>query len=272
MFDLKGKTALITGGAGMLGAKHAEIIAEAKGQVVLVDLGKNRAEERAQVIADQFKVKALGIEADITKKEDVLRMVHKTLDTFQKIDILINNAAMTVKKGSEDLNGYFAPFEDYPLEHWQKALDVNLTGLFLCTQAVGKSMAQNGGGVIVNIASTAGVVSPDHRIYEGVKSPYSGQPFNTPISYSATKAGVINMTRYLATYWAKKNIRVNALSPGGVYDGHDETFVKNYTSRIPMARMAQQDEYKGAILFLVSDASSYMTGANLIVDGGLTAW
>jgi NAD(P)-dependent dehydrogenase (short-subunit alcohol dehydrogenase family) len=144
--------------------------------------------------------------------------------------------------------------------------------MFLCTQAVGKMMVRQKKGVIINIASIAGVVGPHHEIYRGIKSPYSGKPFNTPVAYSTTKAGVINFTRYLATYWAKKNIRVNALSPGGVYEGHQSAFVKNYSALVPMGRMAQKDEYKGAILFLASDASSYMTGANLIVDGGLTSW
>ena len=272
MFDLTGKVAVVTGGAGMLGMKHAEAIAEARGHVVIVDLEEERVRAAAQQITDTFHVEALGISADITQKQQVEGMVKKILKQFERVDILINNAAMTVKGGSENFDGYFAPFEEYPLELWERALEINLMGMFLCTQGVGKVMIRQGGGVILNIASTAGVVAPDHRIYRGVKSPYSGKPFNTPISYSTTKAGVINFTRYLATYWADKKIRVNCLSPGGVYDGHDETFVRNYSSRVPLGRMAHPDEYKGAVLFLVSDASSYMTGANLIVDGGLTCW
>jgi len=149
---------------------------------------------------------------------------------------------------------------------------VNLTGMFLCCQAVGKIMIAHRSGVVVNIASDVGNISPDHRIYDGVPNPYTGEPFNTPVAYATTKAGVINFTRYLATYWANKGIRVNCISPGSVYADHDPQFVKNVTDRIPLGRMANMDEYKGAILFLVSDASSYMTGANLIVDGGRTAW
>ncbi len=271
-FDLTGRTAVITGGAGMLGRMHAEAIAEAGGQPVLVDLDRKRLDQATDEIGRAFNVKTLGIRADITKKADVTAMVKEILEKFPRIDVLINNAALTVKKGSEELNGYFSEFENYPLELWEEALGVNLTGMFLCTQAVGKVMVKQGGGVIINIASMAGMVGPDHRIYEGVKSPYSGKPFNMPVSYSTTKAGVINFTRYLATYWAEKKIRVNSLSPGGVYDGHDETFVKNYSWRVPLGRMADRDEYKGAILFLASDASSYMTGANLVVDGGWTAW
>lgn len=272
IYDVTGKVALITGGAGMLGMKHAEAIAEAGGSVVLADLDKEDVTASAKKVASDFGVEAMGLPVDITKKDQVEEMVRKIGDRFQRIDILINNAALTVKGGSKNWNGYFSPFEEYPLDLWERALEVNLTGMFLCSQAVGKRMIQQGGGVMLNIASMAGLVGPDHRIYEGVKGPYAGGSFNTPISYSTTKAGVINFTRYLATYWASKNIRVNVLSPGGVYDGHDEIFVKNYSSRVPLGRMADRNEYKGAVLFLVSDASSYMTGANLVVDGGWTAW
>lgn len=272
LFDLTGRVAFITGGAGLLGQKHAEAIAEAGGHVVLVDQDRPRVREASKTVAQRHGVKTLGLACDITREEEVKETVEKAVKEFRKIDILINNAAMTAKEGTRSQNDYFAPFEDYPLQLWERALAVNLTGLFLCTQAVGRVMVRQKRGVVVNIASTAGVVGPHHAIYQGVKSPYSGKPFNTPIAYSTTKAGVINFTRYLATYWAKHNIRVNALSPGGVYDGHDPAFVKNYSSLVPMDRMAEQDEYKGAILFLVSDASSYMTGTNLIVDGGLTSW
>jgi NAD(P)-dependent dehydrogenase (short-subunit alcohol dehydrogenase family) len=238
---------------------------------VIVDLDASRADEVASAIAHASGVAALGVGTDITTKADVERMAAQTIERFGRIDILINNAAMTVKGGG-GADNYFAAFEDYPLELWQKALDVNLTGAFLCCQAVGRRMVAQGGGVILNIASDVGTISPDHRIYEGVTSPHTGKPFNTPASYATTKAGVINLTRYLATYWAAANIRVNALSPGGVFNGHDAQFVRNLTSRIPLGRMAHVDEYRGAVLFLVSDASSYMTGANLIVDGGRTAW
>jgi NAD(P)-dependent dehydrogenase (short-subunit alcohol dehydrogenase family) len=199
-------------------------------------------------------------------------MVATTVSKFGRVDILINNAALTVKGGGELAAEYFAPFEDYPLALWEQALKVNLTGVFLCCQAVGKRMVAQKSGVILNIASDVGTISPDHRIYEGVVHAQTGKPFNTPAAYAATKAGVINLTRYLATYWAPHGIRVNALSPGGVYAGHDPQFVRNISERIPLGRMARANEYQGAVLFLVSTASSYMTGANLIVDGGRTAW
>jgi len=271
-FDLTGRVALITGGAGLLGRQHAAALADAGAHVVLVDLVADQADSAAQEVTQLTNVAAIGIAADITVKGDVERMVATTLARFGRLDILINNAAMTVKGGGDRSDQYFARFEDYPQDLWEKALQVNLTGTFLCCQAVGRQMVAQQRGVILNIASDVGTISPDHRIYEGVVSPHTGKPFNTPASYATTKAGVINLTRYLATYWANDGIRVNALSPGGVLADHDPQFVRNLTDRIPLGRMARKDEYRGAVLFLVSDASSYMTGANLIVDGGRTAW
>jgi NAD(P)-dependent dehydrogenase (short-subunit alcohol dehydrogenase family) len=272
LFDLSGRVAIITGGAGLLGLQHAGAIAEAGGRVVIADLSAAEAERCAAEVTRTYGVEALGVGADITRKDDVEAMVAAVKDRFGRIDILINNAALTVKGGSRRAAGYFAPFEDYPQELWEDALRVNLTGAFLCCQAVGKVMVAQRTGVILNIASDVGNISPDHRIYEGVVNPHTGTPFNTPIGYATTKAGLINFTRYLATYWADKGIRVNCLSPGGVDTGHDPAFVANVAARIPLGRMAKRDDYMGAVLFLVSDASSYMTGANLVIDGGRTAW
>jgi NAD(P)-dependent dehydrogenase (short-subunit alcohol dehydrogenase family) len=270
-FDLTGRVAVITGGAGMLGRQHAAAIAEAGGVPVLADLSAEAAADAAAEIARAYGVRSLGRRTDITDKADVDALVASAMSAFGRIDILINNAALTVKGGG-DRARYFAPFEDYPLDLWQAALDVNLTGAFLCTQAVGRVMVAQQRGVVLNIASDVGNISPDHRIYEGAIHPHTGAGFNTPIAYATTKAALINFTRYLATYWAERGIRVNCLSPGGVMAGHDPVFVEQVTSRIPLHRMARADEYQAAVLFLVSDASSYMTGANLIVDGGRTAW
>jgi NAD(P)-dependent dehydrogenase (short-subunit alcohol dehydrogenase family) len=270
LFDLSGRVAIITGGAGLLGRQHAATIAEAGGHAVIADVS-DRASEVAEEITRTHGAAALGVRVDVTRKPEVEAMAKAVLGRFGRIDILINNAALTVRGGGERAD-YFAPFEDYPLELWKQALDVNLTGAFLCCQEVGKLMISRRSGVVLNIASDVANVSPDHRIYEGAVSPHTGKPFNTPIAYATTKAGIVNLTRYLATYWADKGIRVNCLSPGGVFADHDPRFVANLTSRIPLARMAHSDEYRGAVLFLVSDASSYMTGANLIIDGGRTAW
>lgn len=270
LFKLNDRVAVITGGAGMLGARYADAIAEAGGSPVLVDLDGERASQIADEIAVRHGVKAVGIATDITSKTDVDRLRDQIIAEFGHIDILINNAALTVKGGGGSSGNYFAPFEDYPQELFDRALNVNLTGTFLITQSIGSLMAKNGSGVIVNISSDVALISPDHRIYEGME--YEGKPFNTPIAYSMSKAAILAMTRYLATYWAESGVRVNALVPAGVFDDHDRDFVVRFSNVIPMARMAHKDEYKGAILFLCSEASSFMTGASLIVDGGRTAW
>jgi len=266
LFDLTGQVAVITGGAGLLGRKHAEAIASFGGHSVLVDIRYDKAEEIARAVTREVGVTAIALEADVTNPDSVTEMADAVVRQFGHIDILINNAAMTVKYGGTTRREqYFASFEHYPLDLWEDALKINLTGMFLCTQAVGRIMCRQNKGVIINIASDVGIISPDHRIYEG-------ESFNTPISYTVSKAAILGFTRHLATYWADKNIRVNALSPAGVYDGHTPEFVEKLSSRIPLGRMATPDEYKGAIVFLASKASSFMTGANLIVDGGRTSW
>ena len=272
VFDLTGQVAIITGGAGMLGMQHAAAIASAGGHVVIADLSHEAVIRSADDIASRYQVEALGVQVDVTEKAEVEGLAATVSRRFGRIDILINYAALTVRAGGEERADYFAPFEEYPLDLWEKALRVNLTGAFLCCQAVGKIMVARQSGVILNVASDVGTISPDHRIYEGALDAQTGKAFNTPVAYATTKAALINFTRYLATYWASQGIRVNCISPGGVYAGHDAQFVKNLVERIPLGRMARVDEYQGAILFLVSAASSYMTGANLIVDGGRTAW
>lgn len=273
LFDLSGRVAIVTGACGLLGREHCDVLAEAGANIVVADLRPESSCSVAQDIARRRGVRVLHIAIDISDKKSVESMVHRVVEEFGRIDILINNAALTVKAGSEQLKDYFAPFEQYPLEVWEKALRTNLTGTFLCSQAAGKQMVKQNRGVIINVCSIYGVVAPDQRIYANARSPYDPSiAFNTPASYSATKGSVLALTGYLATYWAGKNIRVNALTLGGVFDQHDQEFVRNYSYRTPMGRMADRTEYRGAILFLASDASSYMTGANLIVDGGWTVW
>jgi len=272
LYDLRGRVTIITGGAGLLGRRHAEAVAEMGGIPVLVDVDDAGARRVAGEIGERFGVAASAEVFDITDQAAVAAGIDAIARRHGRIDALVNNAALTVKGGGADLEGYFAPFEEYPVALWEQALRVNLTGAFLVTQAVGRVMVAQRRGVVVNIASDVGTISPDHRIYAGMTSPSSGRPFNTPIAYATTKAALVNFTRYLATYWAPQGIRVNALSPAGVYDGHEPEFVRRLSSLIPLGRMAHPDEYKGALIFLVSDASSFMTGANLVVDGGRTAW
>ena len=240
LFDLTGKTAVITGGAGLLGQKHAEAIKSAGGSVVLTD------------IVDHPDC----IYMDVTDKASI----EKVASRIPRVDILINNAALNPKMVEKEDNN----FETFSLDRWNQGINVNLTGAFLCSQVfINKMVADGIQGTVINIASDLSVIAPDQRIYEGdVK----------PVGYSVTKHALIGLTKYLATYFADKNIRVNSLSPGGVYTNQDHEFVKRLSNLIPMGRMASEDEYGGAIVFLSSDASSYMTGANLILDGGRSVW
>lgn len=267
LFDLTGKSAIVTGGAGILGQHFCAGLAESGANVAIVDIDEKKAEALAVRLAQIHGVKLLGIGCDITQASSVQRMVERVVEDFGKIDVLHNNAAGK----SDDLDAFFAPFEDYSLEQWRTIMSVNLDGMFLVAQAVGKQMvAQNQGGSIIQTSSIYGLMAPDKRIYEG--SHYLGRQINTPAVYSTSKAATIGLTRHLAAYWADKGIRVNTLTPGGTESGQNETFKKLYSNRVPMNRMAKQGEMVGALLYLASDASSYVTGQNIIVDGGLSCW
>jgi 2-deoxy-D-gluconate 3-dehydrogenase len=273
---LEGKVAIVTGSDSGIGRAIAMEFAR-QGASVTIDYHTDATAADATLGEIQTAGGVARVfQADVSRVADIAALVEGTVTAFGRLDILVNNAALTVRGGSERLSpaDYFAPFEDYKRDVWDQAVAVNLTGMVLCAQAAGRQMLRQAppGGVMVNISSTYGVVAPDQRLYEGVTSPYAETGFNTPVSYAVTKTAVLGLTRYLATYWGRKNIRVNALTPHGVYDDHDESFVRNFIYRSPLGRMARNDEYRGALLFLVSDASSYMTGANLIVDGGWTAW
>jgi NAD(P)-dependent dehydrogenase (short-subunit alcohol dehydrogenase family) len=263
---------MITGGAGFFGLKHAEAVAEMGGFPVILDVAGPAATERARSIVDSYGVKSLGVETDVTNTSSVKDALAKTLDSLGRVDVLINNAANDPKVGgADDSSEQWSRLENFPLEMWQKDLAVGLTGAHLCSQIIGGHLAEQRNGVILNIASDLGVIAPDQRIYRQPGLPDDRQPVK-PVTYSVVKAGLIGLTRYLATYWAESGVRVNAISPGGMYAGQDDEFVQRLTNLIPMGRMANHDEYKAAIVFLISDASSYMTGANLIVDGGRTTW
>ncbi|HYX27356.1 MAG TPA: SDR family oxidoreductase [Pyrinomonadaceae bacterium] len=270
-FDLTGRVAVITGGAGLLGKKHAEAIAEMGGVPVMLDLKAGHAERSAREIADTFGVNAIGLDCDITQPETIREVLANCLDQFGRVDILINNAAHDPKVGEAGSSQHWSRLENFPLDVWLRDLSVALTGAFVCSQIIGGEMARRGRGVILNIASDLAVIAPDQRIYRQPGLPEAEQPVK-PVTYSVTKAGVVGLTRYLATYWAEKNVRVNSISPGGVFTGQEPDFVRRLTNLIPLGRMAEVDEYKAAIVFMVSDASAYMTGTNLIIDGGRTCW
>ena len=269
-FDMTGQVAIVTGGPGLLGKEFCRTLAEAGAAVVVADINEVGAEAAAEtLVKDGYQ--ALGVRTDVTNPESVRALVDKTLITYGRLDVLVNSAALDPKFDPQALASRSTPlgsFEDYPVDAWKQALDVNLTGMFLCCQAAVRPMLVQGKGVLINICSTYGLVGPDQRLYQrdGKQTSYK------PVYYSVTKAGVLGLTRYLATYYAGKNIRANALTPGGVFNGHDEVFLQAYSARAVMGRMANKDEMNGALLFLASDASSYMTGANLVVDGGWTTW
>jgi 2-deoxy-D-gluconate 3-dehydrogenase len=269
-FDLTGRVAIVTGGVGLLGTEFCRTLAEAGAAVAVVDLNG----PASQAVADSLTssgYQSLALPADITQPDSVNDAVEKVLSAFGRIDILVNSAALDPKFDPDAVNKGITPgaFEDYPLDLWNAALNVNLTGMFLMTQACVKAMLEQGKkGSIINICSTYGLNGPDQRIYvkEGKRVAFK------PVYYTVTKAGVMGFTKYLAAYYAETEIRVNALTPGGVFNNHEEYFVKNYSAKTILGRMAQKDEMNGALLFLASDASSYMTGNNLVVDGGWTAW
>jgi len=262
LFGLSGKTAIVTGAAGQLGGEFVRCLLNAGAKVAAFDIWLENPKGRLKEIKSK---KFIMLNVDITKKESIQNGLKIVVSKFGPPKILINNAALDAPPNANEQET--GPFESYPESSWQTIMDVNLKGMFLCCQVIGGYMAKTGGGSIINISSIYGILSPDQRIYS-----YKKKPFFKPISYSVSKAGVVNLSRYLATYWAKKKVRVNTLTLGGVFNNQDRNFLKNYTEKVPLSRMANQNEYNGAILFLSSDASSYMTGSNLIIDGGWSAW
>jgi NAD(P)-dependent dehydrogenase (short-subunit alcohol dehydrogenase family) len=266
-FDLSGKVALITGGAGILGQAFCRGLARNGAKLAVVDIDTEAAKRTAKAIAAEFGTETMGVGCDITGPAEVADMTAAVTDRYGGIDILHNNAAAK----TADLGAFFAPFEDYDLRTWREVMAVNIDAMFLVAQSVGKAMVdRKQGGSIIQTSSIYGILAPDQRIYEG--SEYMGRPINTPPSYSVSKAAVVGLTNYLSTYWADANIRVNTLTPGGVESGQNEMFKEKYSARIPLGRMADADEIVGALVFLASDASSYITGQNIVVDGGLSVW
>jgi NAD(P)-dependent dehydrogenase (short-subunit alcohol dehydrogenase family) len=270
LFNLSGKIAIITGGAGLMGRQHAEAIARSKGIPVLTDLPGAHPVELATSLSAQWNTEVVGYELDITQAAEIERVRDSLLERFKRIDILVNNAANNPKVETPG-DVHFSRVENFSQQLWDNDIAVGLTGAFLCSKIFGGEMARQGAGVIVNIASDLSLISPDQRLYRLSHLPENQQPVK-PITYSVIKTGLIGMTRYLATYWAQNGVRVNAISPGGIYNSQNEEFVERLSKLIPLGRMAHLNEYQGALLFLCSDASSYMTGSNLVIDGGRTCW
>jgi NAD(P)-dependent dehydrogenase (short-subunit alcohol dehydrogenase family) len=262
MFRLDGQVAIITGAAGLLGEQHAIALSDFGANVILTDLNVGICEQRAGQIAGQNQVRAIAFRCDVTQRASWEVLLERVLSEFGHVDILVNNAAFTTQSRSTH---YDSAFPDFPLEDWHQILEVNLTGTFLGCQVVGRQMLEQRSGSIINMASLYGVVSPNHRMYPGTG-------VHQPVAYSVSKAGVIALTRYLATLWADQGVRVNCITPGGVYNQHSDPFVSRYATLCPIGRMAQKDEMRGALIYLASSASAYCTGHNLVVDGGWTAW
>lgn len=265
LFSLTGKTAIVTGALGLIGRHHCQALAQAGANVVAADLDAAGCAKFAATLP----TRSLGLGLDVTSEAALVAARDRILAEFGHIDVLVNNAAINDMFESPALAAEKSRFESYPLAMWQQSMAVNVTGVFLCSQILGTPMAERGQGSIINVASTYGIVAPDQALY---LTPDGRQPFYKSPAYPTTKGAVISFTRFLAAYWGPAGIRVNTLSPGGVENNQDEYFVDNYSRRTMLKRMAFPTDYMGAVVFLASDASAYMTGANLVVDGGWTAW
>lgn len=264
LFSLKNKTAIVTGALGLIGKKHCEALALAGANVVVGDRDKKACEDFANTLG----INHLGIKMDVTDEQNLKKKRAIILKKYGAIDILVNNAAINDMFENPAMAAHLSAFENYPVESFRQSLEVNVTGVFLCAQVFGSVMAEQEKGSIINIASTYGIVAPDQNIYRNTEGV---QTFYKSAAYPTTKGAVVNFTRFLAAYWGHKGVRVNTLSPGGVENGQDDFFNKNYSAKTLLGRMAKADDYQGALIFLASDASAYMTGANLVVDGGWTA-
>lgn len=261
LFDLTGRTAIVTGGAGLLASEHAIALSNQGANVILADLNEEKCIAAAQALKQQG-INVAAKYCNVTVKESWQSLVEDVVNNYGSVDILINNAGFTNQSKSANFD---AGFEDFPLEDWNAIMNVNLTGTFIGCQVAGKQMLKQGKGSIVNFASLYGVVSPNHNIYPGTG-------ISQPVAYSVSKHGVVGLTKYVATLWASKGVRVNAITPGGIFNGHKGLFLERFQQLNPIGRMSDKTELRGAIVYLASDASSHVVGHNLIVDGGWTAW
>ncbi len=269
-FDMEGKVVVITGGAGLLGEKHAEAIAEFGGIPVLLDINQNLGEKKALEISKKYEIECKFKLCDVKNEPEILNVRDYLLNKYGRIDALINNAAIDPKVGKNNEEN-LSRLENFSVNQWNLELSVGLTGAMLCSKIFGHHMSKKGKGVILNISSDLGLIAPDHRLYKKEGIPDENQPVK-PVTYSVLKHGIIGLTKYISTYWANKGVRCNALCPGGVYNNQAEDFIQKISDLIPMGRMADNSEYKSAVVFLVSDASSYMNGATVVIDGGRSVW
>jgi len=271
LFDLNGKIVVITGAAGLLGRRHAEAVACYGGTPILLDLSQQIVDSFANELNEIYKVNAVGFSIDITNEKAIKNNVKQVIEKFGKIDGLVNNAANNPKV-EDDKGVNFSRLENFSLSVWNDDIAVGLTGSFLCAKHYGFEISKNpNGGSIVNISSDLGLMAPDQRLYVQPGLPEAQQPVK-PVTYSVVKTGLIGLTRYLATYWSDKNVRCNAMCPGGVENGQPVGFLDDVSSRIPMNRLAHVDEYQGTLIWMLSEASSYLNGAIVPVDGGRTTW
>lgn len=271
-FKITDKVVVITGGAGLLGQKHAEAVIEGGGIPVLLDISNDALDNAKECLRRNYpEAQICAYQVDITNREALERVCDSLIGQYGHIDVLINNAANNPKVERKGENFGNIRFDNFPLQTWNDDILVGLTGAFLCAQVFGCEMEKQHSGVVLNISSDLGIIAPDQRIYRKDGLEEEDQMIK-PVTYSVIKHGLLGLTKYLATYWADKNIRVNAVCPGGIYNGQDKMFLEKLTNLIPLGRMADKDEYKCTVLYLISDASSYMTGSTVIVDGGRTCW
>jgi len=276
-FSLKDKTAVITGGTGLLGSVYTHSLLSLGASVIIIDKKIDKTKFIKNLVKEYNLTKEIinkikFVKCDITNKKQIDKSFKKIRSNLKNLKVLINNASLVKQVGNDDLRDTYKPFLQMKQKDWEDFFSVDLTGTLLVTQKCIPFLRKNGGGSIINISSTYGILSPDQRIYESLSPKNSKQKIEKPIGYSISKSGVLNMTRFLATKFAEDKIRVNTLTLGGVYDNNPKTFVKSYSNKTPLRRMADKNEYAGPIIFLATDASSYMTGSNLVVDGGWSTW